>query len=324
MSHYESAKQFNIRATLFQHDMDSNEGEQYAWEETGTPDWTTSDYWVTLDNAEAIRSVQAFRYGVLTVNARASDWSVVILGFLDTLNENDAIFYLDNLHSEKHDTGAQTTAFALTDNTWYHFILIWCPQFVSLAAYNFDGSLEAYVVHRNPPNIQMDVFFQNFGVGAETFDVGGVTVQEGDSPEFYRVQRDNVNMWLMPSGGGSFTPHYGAAIRLTLVNHVCTAVGMIRRGFSRFRVNIYTTTHQNQYAWYDWYIAVQKCGDTPSAWTYSGTDLTPAGPARTTNYIYCFEHGWYPLSGLETRIGLACVSLTDWDFSILGIILEFE
>jgi len=128
--------------------MNTNGG---RWDETGTPDWTNAQY-LTLTQAEVVTSVRTYQYGVLTFDAYSDDWSDVLLGFFKSDQADYAIFDSNTFTGRKFDIASPpSTAVVLTDSTWYHFQIIWCPQFTQLKVWEFDGTLIGNVKFRNPP-----------------------------------------------------------------------------------------------------------------------------------------------------------------------------
>lgn len=308
----ELSRPIHRRTILFQHDMDSNVGEQEAWNESGSVDWTSA-YYVELTDGAILNTNKYFRYGVLTLNAWSDDWAHVALGFYLWAGVDYTRWHNGMFRSSKHNSGIQTTALTLTNATWYHFVFKWCPQFCSIEVYNLNGTLVGNSTHRNPPNIPLYVLFRP-DLGLYTLRIGAVTVQEGDDPEFFRPQRDHVIMQMVPFNGAAWIESTGPRIQLNALNERMRAWGTIRDGFSRYRVKIYYWTAGQTDV--DMVLAQRSC---------AGALITNySALANLANGYNCHQSAWYSLDGLQKVIKLVWQANDATDIQILGNELEFE
>lgn len=179
------------RTILFQHDLDSNVGEQEAWVAAAGCDWGNPHY-VELTGAawENLYTIQEFRYGVLTLDAWCNLWTDVLFGFLQTgaAWANNVGWSAGNFQSNKHNTGNMQTAITLTNSEWYHFIITWNPQFVQMEIYTLLGVLAGFGRHRNPPNVPLHIWCWIRTIITTVFRLGAVTVQDGDDPVFFNLR----------------------------------------------------------------------------------------------------------------------------------------
>lgn len=176
------------------HDTMGGSADAAVWTDTGTVDWSNATY-VQLDSDEAIESVETFRYGVLTFDAWSERFDRLDYGgfsFVGTLGTDNVTFFRKNFNTTTHSSGGVSSAFAFTmaNSTWYHIKIIWCPEFVSMEVFHFDGTSLGIVVQRNPSNIELPLFFRSRTNGINR--LAGIRVQEADSETFYEQEAQTI------------------------------------------------------------------------------------------------------------------------------------
>lgn len=236
----ELAQPVHRRVTLLQHDMNSNEGEQEEWTVVGVPAniWANAQY-ATLTQGESLESLMEFRYGVATFDIYADDPTDIVVGFRRD-GDDYAYFTADQFEASKHAEAATPEAIALLPNIWYHCKLIWCPQYVSIEFWDLDNAQAGFSKKRATSNRRMNVYFEVLAATGATLFIAGLTVQEGDDPEFFLTKRDSVMMETRPYYGsteGYFVP--GWCTYVDAVNERCAGRANIRAGYSRFRLKVH-------------------------------------------------------------------------------------
>lgn len=310
------------RATLFQHDMNSNEGEQEAWTEVEVTDidWS-NDYYVELNDGDSLTSIRSFRYGVLTFDMYGDSVGRNNFrgGFRVTNVDYGGCWY-QNFITNKHNTGAQTTAgVGLAALTWYHFVIKWCPQFISMEIYLHDGTPFFYAKHRNPPNRPMPIYFISW---AGVVWIGGVTLQEGDDPEFFRPQRDHVAARLAIWGGATWST---SDILINAALEMSYFEGSIRAGMSRVRMKFFyfhlgAPNNTNIQLW----MQRARCGvDQQGVWNLINARAVNLASTVATQ-IECYQTEWFGLEGVNCDVYGAIEYMNGDHLYIRGVELEFE